>query len=356
MGKQAVKDRRRFGWLCSYTPIEILMAAGFVPTRLDAGELPSPKPNPHIYQLLCPYVRSVFDGAQKNHFGPLQGVVFMKCCDAMFRLYDLWQAHLKDMSSYVLPLPKVRSNASVTYFSKTLRRFADRLANDTGTSISDSSLGKAIAELNRLREAVQELYKVRQANPQSLAYSKLRLLIREWLSMDPVRALKGVEEALEELKRSRSVSSHMEANVLISSSTLDQIGLIRLIEDAGITVADDDLCTGYRHFDTRVSEDGDPYLNLANRYLKRWPCARMHGDPSHLQRLTQEIDAVHAKGVIYVGLKYCDQPSFDFPRLQAQLSECHIPVLYIENDYTESGFGQLRVRIEAFAEMLREEV
>jgi benzoyl-CoA reductase/2-hydroxyglutaryl-CoA dehydratase subunit BcrC/BadD/HgdB len=31
-------------------------------------------------------------------------------------------------------------------------------------------------------------------------------------------------------------------------------------------------------------------------------------------------------------------------------------MLYIENDYTASGLGQLKVRIEAFAEMLRGEL
>ena len=69
-----------------------------------------------------------------------------------------------------------------------------------------------------------------------------------------------------------------------------------------------------------------------------------------------EVDGSGAEGVIYVALKYCDHSSFDAPRIQAQLKEKDIPVLYIENDYTASGLGQLKVRIEAFAEMLRKEL
>jgi benzoyl-CoA reductase/2-hydroxyglutaryl-CoA dehydratase subunit BcrC/BadD/HgdB len=81
----------------------------------------------------------------------------------------------------------------------------------------------------------------------------------------------------------------------------------------------------------------------------------MQANPSHLQRLIQEIDEVGANGVIYVGLKYCDQSGFELPRLQTKLRERHVPFLYIEHDYTATGLAQLKVRIEAFAEMLSNE-
>jgi benzoyl-CoA reductase/2-hydroxyglutaryl-CoA dehydratase subunit BcrC/BadD/HgdB len=64
---------------------------------------------------------------------------------------------------------------------------------------------------------------------------------------------------------------------------------------------------------------------------------------------------VGANGVIYVGLKYCDQSGFELPRLQTRLRERHVPFLYIEHDYTATGLAQLKVRIEAFAEMLSNE-
>jgi benzoyl-CoA reductase/2-hydroxyglutaryl-CoA dehydratase subunit BcrC/BadD/HgdB len=82
----------------------------------------------------------------------------------------------------------------------------------------------------------------------------------------------------------------------------------------------------------------------------------MQSDPSHFGRVIDEVDRTGSEGVIYVALKYCDHSGFDVPRIQAQLKEKDIPMLYIENDYTVSGLGQLKVRIEAFAEMLREEL
>lgn len=346
----------RFGWLCSYTPVEILVAAGSIPTRLDAGDMFLSETNPHIYQLMCPYVRAVFGAAQKDSFDPLDGVVFMKCCDAMLRLYDLWKAHLPDQKAYILPLPKIQSLEARKYFADAIRRFSDTLGRDLGVSITEDALRKAVSDMNRLRSAVQRLYHVRLEKPGSMAYTRLRLLIREWLSGPPSQALKEVEEELKDLEGKPAEESPPSGRVLVASSTLDQLQIIEMIEQAGMTVVADDHCSGLRHFDGQVREEGDLFLNLAERYLMRWPCSRMHSDPSHFRRVLDEVDGSGAEGVIYVALKYCDHSGFDVPRIQAQLKEKDIPMLYIENDYTVSGLGQLKVRIEAFAEMLREEL
>jgi benzoyl-CoA reductase/2-hydroxyglutaryl-CoA dehydratase subunit BcrC/BadD/HgdB len=131
--------------------------------------------------------------------------------------------------------------------------------------------------------------------------------------------------------------------------------LLKLIEDAGMEIVADDHCSGLRHFDENVSESGDLYYNLSERYLKRWPCARMQAEPSHIQKFIKEVETSDAAGVVYVGLKYCDQSGYDMPRMQVEMNKRHIPFLYIENDYTKTGLGQLKVRIEAFAEMLLKE-
>jgi benzoyl-CoA reductase/2-hydroxyglutaryl-CoA dehydratase subunit BcrC/BadD/HgdB len=315
----------------------------------------NPNPNPNLYQLICPYVRAVFEKAQENRFNRLEGVVFVKCCDAMLRLYDLWKVHLPNQRTYILTLPKIQSFEAIRYFAGVLRRFSEVLGTEHGSLVTDQALGDAILEQNQLRMALRKLYRMRLNNPLFLPYSKLCSLIRDWLSVAPAQALPGVEKELKAFEEIPSEKSSHLPKVVISSSTLDQIEIVEIIERAGMTVIADDHCCGLRHFDDLVSEDGDPYLNLAERYLSRWPCPRMQANPSHLQRLIQEIDEVGANGVIYVGLKYCDQSGFELPRLQTQMREHHIPFLSIEHDYTATGLAQLKVRIEAFAEILSNE-
>jgi benzoyl-CoA reductase/2-hydroxyglutaryl-CoA dehydratase subunit BcrC/BadD/HgdB len=220
-----------FGWLCSYTPVEILVAAGSIPTRLDAGDMILSETNPSIYQLICPYVRAVFSAAQKESFDPLEGVVFMKCCDAMLRLYDLWKAHLPNQKAYILPLPKIQSKEARKYFADAIRRFSDSLGRDLGVSINEDALRKAVSDVNKLRSAVQKLYQMRLGQmrlgkPGTMAYSRLRLLIRQWLSRPPAQALREVEKELKDLEGEPAEASIPSARVLVASSTLDQLQIM----------------------------------------------------------------------------------------------------------------------------------
>jgi benzoyl-CoA reductase subunit C len=297
----------------------------------------------------------VFDGAEQGGFGILKGVAFMKCCDGMIRLYDLWRAHLPDHRTYFLPLPKIRSQEAVEYFGAALRRFGRTLGEDHGREIDEGALWEAISTMNRLRSVVRELYRVRLRSPRSLPYTKLRLMIREVLSSSPADALTLASEALSEIENAPSEEALPEAPVLVTSSTLDQLELIKLIEDAGMTIVSDDHCSGIRHFDGTISEEGDPYINLAEHYLRRRPCTRMQVSPSHIAHLIDDVESSGARGVIHVGLKYCDQSGYQVPRLQDRLQRKGIPLLYIENDYSPSVSGQLKIRIEAFGEMLGED-
>lgn len=51
------------GWFCTYTPEEILMAAGFAPRRIPGTFQGIKFADAFLQSNLCPYVRSCLDGA-----------------------------------------------------------------------------------------------------------------------------------------------------------------------------------------------------------------------------------------------------------------------------------------------------
>jgi benzoyl-CoA reductase/2-hydroxyglutaryl-CoA dehydratase subunit BcrC/BadD/HgdB len=57
-------------------------------------------------------------------------------------------------------------------------------------------------------------------------------------------------------------------------------------------------------------------------------------------------------GIIFLTLKFCDLVQSDLPRLMQTAQAQGIPVLHIERDSLDGTSGQVRTRIEAFAEML----
>ena len=83
----------------------------------------------------------------------------------------------------------------------------------------------------------------------------------------------------------------------------------------------------------------------AGELLGQLPCMRMT-DTAGRKQLYQDP---HLQGVIYHTVKFCDYYGFEYSQLRRELN---VPMLKLESDYTIQSSGQLRTRLEAFAESL----
>lgn len=348
-------DARRIGWVCSYTPLEIPVAAGLMPVKLEGGENLPKAQDPRIYHLMCPYVRAIFNKAVAKEFPSLEAVVFTNGCDALKRLFDLWKAYLPTESVFFLDVPKIQTDEAISYFEYRLRKWAQELECAMNRRINEEGLHEAIAQMNRLRTAYQEIVTIRKTYPPSMSFEDLNGLTRKVLGIWPVEGIGLLEEVREEISQSSSGTKEDNPRVFLMSTMVEQPKIIGMIEEAGLVIISEDNCMGGRHFHGLVSESEDPYRALAERYVRRWPCARMKGTAQRFEYIQKEIDENGVKGVIFLWLKYCDQSGFEIPLLKQYLGERGLPLLFLENDYTEGGLGQLKNRIEAFAEMLKGE-
>ena len=86
----------------------------------------------------------------------------------------------------------------------------------------------------------------------------------------------------------------------------------------------------------------------AGALLGQLPCMRMT-DATGRKQLYHDP---HLRGVIYHTVKFCDYYGFEYSELRRQLS---VPLLKLESDYTVQSSGQLRTRLEAFAERMAPE-
>lgn len=59
-------------------------------------------------------------------------------------------------------------------------------------------------------------------------------------------------------------------------------------------------------------------------------------------------------GVVYCVLKGQIEYDFELERLEMLCGERNIPVFRLETDYNQQDVEQLRIRMEAFSEMLRQ--
>lgn len=346
------QQRPTLGWLCSYTPVEIAWAAGYLPVRISGGEGLPRSQDPRIYHLLCPFVRAVFHRYASGEGSLPDVVVFVRCCDGMLRLHDVWKAYIGNRV-HLVDLPKMSSPQAAEYFAHVLRAWGSTLAKEGPREITPDGLREAIQWMNQARSFFRGLIQAQCDRPALFTYGRVHAWVRQWLAEPTQQVLEKIRDERERLMDTEP-SPDSRPRVLITSTMLDQPGLIRLIEEAGLTVVAEDECMGARHFDLDVPEEGDPFETLAERYLNKWPCSRMKGHDRRFMHLDYVMEEAGVQGIIALQLKYCDQSSFDLPLLKAHLEAKGMPFLIVENDYGEGSSGQLRTRIEAFAEMLHE--
>ena len=111
-----------------------------------------------------------------------------------------------------------------------------------------------------------------------------------------------------------------------------------------------DTCVHNRSVEPPEEEtDFDSLMDwYAGALLRQLPCMRMT-DITGRKQLTNDP---HLRGVIYHTVKFCDYCGFEYSQLRRQLS---VPLLKLESDYTIQSSGQLRTRLEAFAESIAPE-
>jgi benzoyl-CoA reductase subunit C len=102
-----------------------------------------------------------------------------------------------------------------------------------------------------------------------------------------------------------------------------------------------------------VPEDTDPIDGLTSRYFTSFLCPTQHkGAHAHIETLSREVEKSGAKGVIFLLYKYCESHFFDYPDLKQALELKGIPTLLLEVEDPSYSIGQLKIRVQAFMEML----
>jgi benzoyl-CoA reductase/2-hydroxyglutaryl-CoA dehydratase subunit BcrC/BadD/HgdB len=347
------KGRPQIGYLCSYTPVEIIVAAGLQPIKLNTRDEAIKQADGYTHNTVCAYVRQILDIALEGGCSQLAGMIFVNSCDAMRRLYDLWCYYIQTGFTYIVELPRDSTEPKKAFYIKELKAFAEKLEEHFGAEITDSKLWESVRLVNQTRQLLLRLSHLREGNRYSLKASEVFSITMASTQSDLAKfngELKGyLEKIREDLSREKKTQ---QPRVLLTGSVIDRTDIIELMEEFGLSIVAEDVCTGLRGLGQLAAETGDPWEALAEIYLERAPCARMKGLEHRLKFIHQLIDQYRVEGVISYSLKFCDPELMFYPFLKMDLEKEAIPHLHLEGDGTTASFGQLKTRIQAFIEML----
>ena len=127
--------------------------------------------------------------------------------------------------------------------------------------------------------------------------------------------------------------------------------VVRLIEESNACVVAFESCSGYKQT-FQVDETKDPVSALSEQYLSI-PCSVMSPNQGRIDLLNEMIGEFSIDGVVDLTWQACHTYNIESFHIQKLVQDSFgLPYLHLETDYSESDTEQLRVRIEAFLEMV----
>ncbi|MEP9412252.1 MAG: 2-hydroxyacyl-CoA dehydratase [Candidatus Brocadia sp.] len=342
----------KIGYFCSYTPVELIRAAGFHPVRIKGSEQESSAANEMLCGNICPYIKAVVDQKINGNLEDFKGMVFVNSCDGMRRLYDAWVKldEGKKSFNYILDIPKNTDDAAVFYYANLLKNFKEKLETFFTLKIHHDDINQSITLYNAVREKVRLFLQKYWSGYIGQSGYEIFSLLKKGVNVVPEKFqtyLTHIMKQREDIRDTRDIP-----RLFVWGSIMENEKIMKIIEDAGAKVVAEDLCNGSRYFDAQIHISDDPILSIAKRYIKRSPCSRMVNIFERINKVLTIMQEKSIHGAIYHTLKFCDHNLLDYPVIKKTFHDKNIPLLHLNCDYTLSSEGQIKTRVEAFLEQL----
>ncbi len=352
--------RTIIGFYCLFSPTEMAVAAGAIPLPLcGTSNTPIPAAEESLPRNLCPLIKSSYGFAVSDtcpFFRAADVIIGDTTCDGKKKMFEL-MARIKP--THVLQLPNAwDSEMALLFWRKEIERFKNIVEDASGKVIDDAALRTAIKLMNRERNARKNLMDVNKATPAPLKGSELlEIMFRVGFLADKELGISLMEQMTQKAKDGffrKDPPQRKKARRILLTGVPVGLGsekIVKIVEQLGSDVVAFENCSGYKQAFT-VDEEKDPLDALAEQYLAT-PCSVMSPNQGRFELLQEMVREFHVDGVIDLTWQACHTYNVEALLVDEMLREhCGITSLHLETDYSENDTGQLKVRIEAYIEML----
>jgi benzoyl-CoA reductase/2-hydroxyglutaryl-CoA dehydratase subunit BcrC/BadD/HgdB len=349
---------KAIGTFCIYVPDEIALAADVLPIPLCGGtDFTVPYADKMLPRDICPLIRSTFGMAFSGTcpYGPLKDLIVGETtCDAKKKTWDL-------LGFEVLEVPQKKEAMDRDLWRREVFRFRDVVEKITGVTILAEKLRDCIRLVNRKREALQKINAFRMMDNPPISGLDALLVSQMALNQDIHGFIRDCQELIAELeeRRRRGISAYPAGGkrVMIAGtpSAMGYAKIHHIAETSGLQIVCDETCTGRRYFKDLVDDSAEDLEGLLNSVADRYfsiDCSCFSPNTERLDNITRLASEYRVDGVIQNILQYCHGYNIEARAVDKRLKTINIPTLTIVTDYSQEDYGQIRTRIEAFAELM----
>ena len=356
--------KKLVGTYCVMAPQELIYAAGAVPVKLCSGNYTAFSIGDDLFPRdACPLVKAVAGFMEMKNMPLYEDCSLMAVpitCDCKKKIVEMLE---KSHDVISLQVPAGREDEDINQYMDELYRLIRKLENVTGQEISWDSLAEGMRIVGHAKYELSRFMRIRKAMPALMWGTHVLSVMNAASCMradDWAFHLGELNMELENNARAGiRVTKRDRPRILISGSPVifPNMKIPLLIEEMGGIFAADETCMGERGLsDPAVVVDGsfDGMLRaLANQVIRPCSCPTFVKNEERIYRIRQMINDYQIEGVIYHVLRGCLIYDYEYQVLEEEMGRVGIPIIRLESDYNEEDVEQLRIRIEAFIELIR---
>jgi len=342
------------GYLCLYTPPEIIDACGAIPLRIikPAGYEHEIRGSRFIRSDSCSFCKAALSDLAEN--GLYSCIVSGTTCDQMRRLHEIIPDKT-GLPTYLFCSPRTHGKESVSgLFRREIKWITAELTALTGRHYSDESLRQSVNKWNQLRASLKNIHDTRRGDIPAVTGQEMFDLIYAAYFTGPEIFLPAIEDIRHSILHRKLELENPPVRILFAGSILasDDRHIVNIIEeDNRAVIVSDITCTGVRWFYNHIEEQGDIFRNVCDHYHLKMTCPHRRPNDGLYDFTLSEIESLQPDGIIFRPLKFCHAWQFEAKEMKQRFN---LPVLNIDTDYSTSNTGQVRTRIQAFIEMIRD--
>jgi len=355
----SVKDwkatgRKVIGWFNPYIPEEIIHAAGMLPFEVTGNNEPVEMQGAeaHMHSNCCSKIRTCWQMQLDGKYKFLDGLVSCSMCDQDMRLFEVWAYYKKLPYMDSLYAPRKRDEVAIKLYLADLEDFRSRLSQYLICRIPDEHIANSIQVYNRGRELMHQLYELRKRDRPPVAGAEALEVSKAAARLPRERFNELLEQLLDEIQRSgREIKK--AKRLMIIGSDLHNANQMAALETLDAVVVVDEMDIGIRRAWGQVDTQLPPMEALARYYVMGRPVDKhTWNSDGRLEFIGDMAEQYKVDGILSEIVRFCTYDGWDKFDLKKQMEQRGIPILEIDLEYGHPAGAQVKIRAEAFMEML----
>ncbi len=321
------------GYSCSYIPVELLSATGLKPYRLLHGDLSLSQKGEEIVRVdACPLVKSNLGFIIQNQ-KKFACIIGSTGCDMSRRMIEAIRFKT-GIPVYIFNNPRT-DNFEI--FSNEIDMLVRELEQFFRRRFDRGLIQQECERLEKIRRKLLPIDARRRANPSVLSTTTFQKIMTHYLQGNFSDIKLEIPDEM----------SYQPRIYLLGSPVSYESGpIIELIEKR-LRICGDFNCGLSRSLYINLTEKTIEGLKKA--YFNQAPCIFKRPNKGFYEWVEKDLKDTKSTGIIAFVLDYCDNFDFEIAKMERRFS---LPILKLKGDFSLQNISQLKVRIDAFIEVL----